>query len=290
MKTRFLNSLTLVLLILVSLILIPTQVLNSASAKKGKKSSSKYGINLRARAAIVIDSDSRLILYSKNLTETRPIASLTKLMSALVFLETKPDFDQPVILQYEDRAENGGKSLFRAGESFHLIDLLYASLMNSDNMATKALARSTGLNFSEFVARMNFKAESLGLTTTRFADPTGLDPQNLSTALDCAKLLLSALEDSLITQITGTRVYTIRSIIRYRKIMLHNTCRLLNYRNEILGAKTGFIRKSGYCLVTCAGNGTGKRLAFVVLGAPSNYSRFRDMQRLMDWTFRNFNL
>src|SRR5574341_1512766 len=133
MKSKSLHSLSWVTLFLLSLILIPLQSVGSAPAKKGKKSSSQYNLSLRARAAIVIDSDSRLILYSKNMTETRPIASLTKLMSAMVFLETKPDFDQPVILQYEDRAENGGKSLFRAGESFHLIDLLYASLMSSDN-------------------------------------------------------------------------------------------------------------------------------------------------------------
>jgi len=260
---------------------------DSAPAKKGKKKSpAAPALSLRARAALVMDTESRLIMYSKNLTEKRPIASLTKLMTALIFLDTKPDLGEPLILQYEDRAPRGGKSLFRVGETFHLMDLLYASLMTSDNLATKALARSTNLSPTEFVARMNLKAESLGLLATSFADPTGLESQNISTALDCAKLLMSALQDTLISKITSTKQYSIRSLIRRRKIVLQNTCRLLNYRTEILGAKTGFIVKSGYCLVTCAENSSGKKLAFVVLGAPSNYSRFRDMQRLMDWSFK----
>ena len=274
------------ILAFVVLLFISADQAHSAPAKKGKKSPKTPALSLRARAALVMDIESRLIMYSKNLTEKRPIASLTKLMTALIFLDTKPDLGEPLILQYEDRAPRGGKSLFRVGETFHLSDLLYAALMTSDNLATKALARSTGLTPVEFVARMNLKAESLGLSATRFADPTGLEPQNISTALDCAKLLMSALQDSLISKITSTKQYTIRSLIRRRKIVLQNTCRLLNYRPEILGAKTGFIVRSGYCLVTCAENSTGKKLAFVVLGAPSNYSRFRDMQRLMDWSFK----
>src|SRR4030065_699660 len=168
------------------LVFISADQAHSATAKKGKKNSPKTPtINLRARAALVMDTEIRLILYSKNLTEKRPIASLTKLMTALVFLDTSPDLGEPLILQYEDRAPRGGKSLFRAGETFHLMDLLYAALM------------------------------------------------------------MSALQDSLISQITSTKQYTIRSLIRRRKIVLQNTCRLLNYRPEILGAKTGFIdRKS----------------------------------------------
>lgn len=287
MKNMAIPRVYLAVLTSLLLIFVSTDLADSAPAKKGVKSSTKTpSLSLRARAAIVMDTESRLILYSKNLTEKRPIASLTKLMTALVFLETKPDLGEPLILQYEDRADRGGKSLFRAGETFHLMDLLYAALMSSDNLATKALARSTGLSSAEFVARMNLKAESLGLSATRFADPTGLDQQNISTALDCAKLLMFALEDSLIAKLTATKQHTIRSLIRRRKIVLQNTCRLLNYRSEILGAKTGFIKRSGYCLVTCAVNSSGKKLTFVVLGAPSNYSRFRDMQRLMDWSFK----
>lgn len=287
MKKAAKYKVTLSILASLVLILVSVHQADSAPAKKGKKKSpSTPALSLRTRAALVMDTESRLIMYSKNLTERRPIASLTKLMTALVFLETNPDLGEPLILGYEDRAPGGGKSLFRVGETFHLSDLLYASLMTSDNLATKALARSTNLTPAEFVARMNLKADSLGLYNTRFADPTGLDPLNMSTALDCAKLLMSALQDSLISKITSTKQYTIRSLIRRRRIILENTCRLLNYRSEILGAKTGFIVKSGYCLVTCAQNGSGKKLAFVVLGAPSNYSRFRDMQRLIDWSFK----
>ena len=242
-----------------------------------------------ARNAVVIDPATDEVLFEKQSLQTVPIASLTKLMSAMVFLEQKPDLRR---MAEVTRAEirDGGHTRLWNKERVALYDLLHMSLMNSDNVATRVLARESGLSSEEFVARMNEKAGAMGLANTRFAEPTGLDQRNVSTAVDVARLLRAAAGHYLIREITTTPEYVFvgeypgrtRTIARTHEIV--NTNRLLrSNRYEFSCSKTGFISESGYCVATWVRD-RGRDLITVVLGAPTNATRFADVVRLVQRT------
>jgi len=141
-----------------------------------------------ARNAILLDPYTDSVLYEKNSETPAPIASLTKLMTVMVFLEQNPDLRRPVVVT-RDELHGAGHTQLRNLEVVPLYDLLHMSLMCSDNVATRVLARESGLTADEFVGRMNRKAKDLGLEQTRFVEPTGLDERNVSTAADVARLL-----------------------------------------------------------------------------------------------------
>ena len=230
-----------------------------------------------ARNAILVDPGTGEVLFEKNAASPVPIASLTKLMTALVFLEQKPDLGRDVLVSSVE-LEGAGHSQLRAGEEVALGDLLHMSLMCSDNVATRVLARESGLSPDDFLARMNRKAIELGLTGTRFVEFTGLDERNVSTAADVARMLHAAAHDPLIQEITTTREYAFRSSRRLHE--LRNTDRLLYGRYDVLGGKTGFISESGYCFATWIRT-ESRDLIAVVLGAPTAATRFADTLRLI---------
>jgi D-alanyl-D-alanine endopeptidase (penicillin-binding protein 7) len=230
-----------------------------------------------ARSAILIDPGTGEVLFEKNSASTVPIASLTKLMTALVFLEQRPDLDRPVTVTLTELS-GAGHTQLRRGEEVALGDLLHMSLMCSDNVATRVLARESGLSGDAFVARMNRKAAELGLKDSRFVEFTGLDERNVSTAADVARMLHAAAHDPLIQQITTTREYEFRTATRVHAI--RNTDRLLYGRYDVLGGKTGFIQEAGYCFATWIRT-EGRDLIAVVLGAPTNATRFTDTVRLI---------
>jgi D-alanyl-D-alanine endopeptidase (penicillin-binding protein 7) len=242
-----------------------------------------------ARNAVVIDPATDQVLFEKQSDQTVPIASLTKLMSALVFLDQKPDLRRVVeVTPVEIRG--GNHTQLRNRERVSLYDLLHMSLMNSDNVATRVLARESGLSSDEFVAHMNDRARTMGLTNTRFAEPTGLDERNVSTAVDVARLLRAAADHYLIREITTTPTYVFlseyagrrRTVTRTHQIV--NTNRLLrSNRFEFSCSKTGFISESGYCAATWIRD-RGRDLIAVVLGAPTNATRFADLVRLVQRT------
>ncbi len=259
-----------------------------AKAKKAQLSRSRSSVKkvslassgpLSAVSAVVVDVQTGDVLYGKNPERIQPIASITKLMTALVFLDTNPDFSQTVTIPPECMALPGRKR-FRAGERVMLYDLLCSALIPSDNMAAKALALSTGSE-PAFVARMNTKAKALGLSGTHFADPTGLNPDNVSTAMDLTRLVSTAARDDRISQIMRTQDYVFRSDLGFHR--LHTTNRLLSTDLDIVGGKTGFIRQSGYCLTTFVrGEGGQREVAAAVLGSRSNSKRFTDMKQILD--------
>ena len=233
-----------------------------------------------ARNAILIDPSTGQVLFEKNSASSVPIASLTKLMTALVFLEQKPDLAREVeVTQVE--LSGAGHTQLRRGEQVVLGDLLHMSLMCSDNVATRVLARESGLASDDFVARMNRKAVELGLNGSRFVEFTGLDDRNVSTAADVARMLHAAAHDPLIQQITTTREYEFRTERRVHAI--HNTDRLLYGHWDVLGGKTGFIQEAGYCFAMWIRT-QGRDLIAVVLGAPTNATRFADAVRLVQKT------
>lgn len=242
-----------------------------------------------ARNAVVIDPATDRVLFEKKSEQTVPIASITKLMTALVFLEQQPDLRRAVEVTREE-IRGGGHTQLWNRERVALYDLLHMSLMNSDNVATRVLARESGLDRAGFVLRMNEKARELGLANTRFAETTGLDNRNVATAVDVAKLLRAAADHYLIREVTTTPDYVFlgqypgrkRTITRTHQIV--NTNRLLrSNRYEFSCSKTGFISQSGYCVATWVRD-RGRDLIAVVLGAPTNATRFADIVRLVQRT------
>jgi len=233
-----------------------------------------------ARNAILIDPSTGEVLFEKNSAASVPIASLTKLMTTLVFLEQKPDLTREVEVTQAELS-GAGHTQLRRGERVVLGDLLHMALMCSDNVATRVLARESGLAPQDFVARMNRKAVELGLAGSRFVEFTGLDNRNVSTAADVARMLHAAAHDPLIQQITTTREYEFRTERRVHDI--HNTDRLLYGHWDVLGGKTGFIQEAGYCFAMWIRT-QGRDLIAVVLGAPTNATRFADAVRLVQKT------
>ena len=244
----------------------------------------RYGIpRLHAKAALVVDATSNKVLFQKNPAQLYPIASLTKLMTALVFFQTKPQFDQVVEIAPDD-VRHSSRSHIRAREDITVRDLLHASLMASDNVATKALVRSCGLQREEFVRRMNALADSLNLAGTHFVEPTGLDEQNVATAQAIATLLRTAASNPVVGSIMQKQTYTFASNRKLHRLV--NTNRLLKSKWRITGGKTGFISEAGYCFATMVETPSGTEVTAVLLGAPSNRLRFAEARRMLDWTFR----
>ena len=238
-----------------------------------------------ARNAIVLDPANGDVLYEKNSGASAPCASLTKMMTALVFLERKPDLDRSVEVTPAELT-GGGHTQLRRGEHVRLDDLLHMSLMSSDNVATRVLVRESGMPLEDFLARMNRRAVELGLARTRFVEVTGLDERNVSTAADIARLLQAAAENPTIHDITTQRGYDFLSYSATNRVRTHHiatTNRLLYGQYEIQGGKTGHISEAGYCLATWIRTDQRDMIA-VVLGAPTNATRFADVVRLVQHT------
>ncbi len=242
---------------------------------------------IRSKAALAVDIEKGEILFEKNMEKPLPIASLTKLMTALVFLEQNLNLDDTATIAYSD-AKFAGSSRLRVGETLSLRDLLHTSLICSNNRTTKTLARVSGLSFEDFIARMNQKAEEIGLENTCFYEPTGLDERNQSTALDCARLLSFAMMDSVLASITGKKTYEFTSIYRKRKRrhQIVNTNKLLLSSLNVRGGKTGYNGASGWCLGTLVEDKDGTKIAAVVLGAPSKVARFREARSIIKWSLQ----
>lgn len=239
---------------------------------------------VQAQSALLLDGLNGSVLYEKSPDVQRPIASLTKLMTALVFLEDRPDLTALETVTANDIHESG-RSRFSVGEAVSRYDLLHSSLVSSDNVATKSIARSSGLPLEEFVRRMNRRAQAMNLRQTHFVEVTGLDPRNVSTAQECARLLDDALRNPTIAGISRTKEYVFSSDRRRHHLL--STNRLLRKGQwQIIGGKTGFINEAGYCFATSVAVNGGREMTGVILGAGSNGRRFTEMQKMLEWGLR----
>jgi len=221
---------------------------------------------MTAAAALVIDKQNNHVLFSKNAEEQRSIASLTKLMTALIFLENNPGWDVVVTMQESDFV--GGASLWvPVGTQITVRDLFYSMMIGSKNNAVMALVRATGLTNEQFVAKMNQKAARLGLEKTNFTEPTGLSEKNVSTAFEISKLARLAFANPIIYNATTTKSYSVKPINSELTYPVINTSQKVLERDlDITGSKTGYTHEAGYCLVTQAKN-FGRELIALVLGA-----------------------
>jgi D-alanyl-D-alanine carboxypeptidase len=243
-----------------------------------------------AKSLLVIDNDSGATLLEKNATTTLPIASLTKLMTALVFLDTRPDWKKKIKMEAAD-AREGGLVLLLAGDELTVKDLFYLMLVSSTNEAAAAIARVSGI--PDFVSAMNQKAKSLGMSHTFFADFTGLDPANVSCASDLIRLGQAALLNRDIAQAVTSVRYEFFTLNGARKIKAESTDQLLNsFLNKddyrIGAAKTGHLAEVGYNLFLTQHRRDNKNLTLILLGADSEADRWTEAKGLVECVLKDY--
>jgi D-alanyl-D-alanine endopeptidase (penicillin-binding protein 7) len=238
--------------------------------------------DVRAAAAIIYNPETDEVLWESNSQDSRSIASITKVMTALVLLESNPDLTREVAIERSDVAR-ANHTYVRAGERLTIDDLLHLTLVASDNAAARALARTSSLGAEGFIARMNEKALELGLQHTTYADPSGLLSANVSSAYDMARLIAFASNDERVASVMRKAHHTV--LTSRRVVNINNTNQLLVKGDvDVRGGKTGFISKAGYCLATLLRlPQTNQQVAVVVLGARSNAGRFMETRHLFNW-------
>lgn len=237
---------------------------------------------LRSSVALVQDADSGETILAKNSDQVAPIASITKLMTAMVILDRGLDLDDEIVVSRADIDHlKGTRSRLVPGTQLTRRELLLLALMASENRAAAALGRTYPGGTEEFVAAMNSKARALGMQDTHYVDPTGLDSGNVSSAEDLAKLVKAADGYPLIREFTTTERAVVRT--RGRKLAFVNTNRLVrNPRWDIYLSKTGYISEAGRCLVMRV-RVASKDLIVVLLDSWGKYSRFGDANRIRKW-------
>ncbi len=247
-------------------------------------------LSLAADKGAVLDANNRVFFYQKNADEVQPIASITKLMTALVFLENNPGWDKSYTITADDQVEGGILNLF-PGDEVTIKDLFKTSLIASDNGATLALVHATGLDEKEFVKKMNETARRLGLARTQFIDPVGLSDRNVSTAREVALLAKAALKKEEISQATESKDYSFTTLNGKDK-KIESTDYLLfdSVKNtfQVMGGKTGYTEKAGYCFAGRFKDGSGREVISVVLNSRGKNERFKESKSLVNWVFQNY--
>ncbi|HTM68247.1 MAG TPA: serine hydrolase [Candidatus Binatia bacterium] len=253
-----------------------------------KKDPSRLGLETQSRSVMVADWKTGAELFEKNADAPQSLASITKLMTALVVLDQGPDWNAVVEVKPGDERP-GGVPYLIPGEKVTVENLFNLSLVPSANGATVALARSTGLTSEEFVAKMNEKASQLGMTGAKFVEPTGLEADDVATARDVAILVRTALSRDEIRRTVTKSAYrfTAKTGLPHA---VRSTDELLGGFLErdpyhFLGGKTGYTEEAGYCFGAAAENGDGDGVVAVVLGAPTKEARFKEVKSLMYWAF-----
>ena len=257
-----------------------------------KVNTDSYGVVTSAESVLVMDESSGMILLAEHPRDARPIGSVTKLMSALVFMDLDPDLTQIVALDPTLDLITGGRVYLAFYDGIELEDVLAASLVGSDNTATESLFRFAGVTKDEFVAKMNEKALELGMENSTFTDPTGIDSTNISTAEDLIKLLQAAEKNELIAQYMQSSSVVVNHVSG-RAITIKNTNGVLNsYLNEgeyaVTAGKTGFLPLAGYVLATTIDH-AGEKIHVVVMGSDSKDAREYDVRGLATWAYNTFS-
>lgn len=236
---------------------------------------------LQASSALLWDSTDKKILFEQNAFERRPLASITKLMTAMVALDYGIPWDKEATILPQEYGVGGQLQLF-SGEAVSMKDLVNASLLGSANNATFAYVRQLGIPSNQFIQAMNRKAVSLGLEQTEFYDVTGLDVRNVSNAYEIARIADEAFNKyPEISQITSQKEYAFTVHGTGREHVIRNTNKLISEQGEeAKGSKTGYLYESQYCLVMQGAGKTANRIA-VVLGSEAENENFSDVDRLL---------
>ena len=260
----------------------PMEAFALSHAQKIEAQAMMAGPLLTSQAALIFNNKTGEILYQKNADRVMPIASISKLMSAMVVLDARLDMNEPITITADeiDRLKGTGSRL-AIGTTLTRGELLHLSLMSSENRATHALGRTYPGGMSAFVAAMNAKAQSLGMYSSRFYEPTGLNFQNVSTANDLNRMVAAASKYPLINK---------NSTSNYGSVWTANGRQ--NYKNSnalvregswnIELQKTGYIREAGRSMVVKA-NVQNQPITIVLLNSPTSTTRVNDARKIESW-------
>lgn len=239
-------------------------------------------LDLRSSVAYVVDQDTHEVLFSKNNDAVLPIASITKLMTGVIIQEANLDLSEPVTITADDvDTIKGSRSRLAVGVTLSRGELLHLALMASENRAAHALARSFPQGYDDFIQRMNEKARQLGMSDTRYVEPTGLSSANQSSAKDLALLVDYASNAPLLRELSTSPNYSVQ--VGKRLMTFNTTNRLIkNPHWEIGLQKTGYISEAGQCLVMQA-KVAGRKLIMVFLDSAGRLSRVADAERVKRW-------
>ena len=255
-------------------------------------SSSEFVGTTTAAVIMVVDDQSNAILYKKNSDEVRSLASITKLMSALVLTDLDIDWATTTVITEED--SDPSSHHLGVGEEYTVEELWKVALIGSSNSAIRAMVRVSGLTEEEFVKKMNEKAKALGLNSLQFADPTGLNSRNMGKAVDVLRLLKFALKNEHISETLQMTEYYLLPLNKKTKRHVWSTNWLLtnwvynNFDKDVLVGKTGFIEQSGYNFVVRIPGNKSHVIRVVILGAGSNELRFSEARDIAEWIFGNY--
>ncbi len=247
------------------------------------------GLNLRSQAALILDAEGGQILFHKNADSVMPIASITKLMTAIVVLDASLPLHEEIIIEEADvDVLKNTRSRLRVGSSLTRIDMLRLALMSSENRAAAALGRAYPGGISTFVEAMNRKAFELGMGSSYFVDSTGLNSANVSTARDLAKLVDAADDYDLIREFSTTAKHAVVFGDEDRRLQFINSNNLVRSGSWDIGvSKTGFLNEAGRCLVMQA-KITGKPVIIVLLDSWGKNTRIGDANRIKKWMETGF--
>ncbi|MBI2416256.1 MAG: D-alanyl-D-alanine carboxypeptidase [Candidatus Kerfeldbacteria bacterium] len=252
-----------------------------------------WGPSTKAKAVLIMDYDTGQVLWQKNDTAELPIASITKLMTALTALDYITDWNATYTMQPNENALGGASFSAGNGDEFTKHDILKAALVGSANNAAAALAHSTGLTQDQFVQAMNAKAQQLGLRHSHFVDPTGLQAGNTATVRDVANLMRTATYQPTLLAPLGQiehRMIRQNNVEAAHEIVVRTTNRLIKNTDPfVLAGKTGFTYEAGNCLVSLATNPAGHKIIVAYLGADDPTVRFEESQTLIQWTYQHYN-
>jgi len=237
---------------------------------------------LKSSSVLIVDQSDSSILYSRNSDVAHPIASITKLMTALVVLDAKQPLDEPIQISEDDRDwPKGSFSRLTVGTTLTRGDLMHLALMSSENRAAHALGNHYPGGITAMVEAMNAKAARLGMTSSHFVEPTGLSSENVASPDDLSKLVIAASKNPTIREFSTDRSYTVR--VHRRLVEFHNTDNLVaNPTWNIIVQKTGYIAEAGKCLVMNAVI-EGRSVIIVLLDSMGKYTRVADAKRIKTW-------
>jgi serine-type D-Ala-D-Ala endopeptidase (penicillin-binding protein 7) len=239
-------------------------------------------LKLKSNSVLIIDQSDSSVLYSRHPDVAMPIASITKLMTALVVLDAKQPLDELIQITDADRdMPKGSFSRLTVGTTLSRGDLMHLALMSSENRAAHALGNNYPGGMPAMVAAMNAKAAELGMVSSHFVDPTGLSSQNVASPEDLTKLVIAASHNPSIREYSTDQRYAVK--VRRHMVEFHNTDNLVaNPAWNIIVQKTGYISEAGKCLVMAAVI-EGRSVVIVLLDSLGKYTRVADAKRIKTW-------
>ncbi|CAM3092332.1 MULTISPECIES: D-alanyl-D-alanine endopeptidase [Pseudomonas] len=241
-------------------------------------------LHIASGSAMLVDLQTNKVIYASNPDVVVPIASVTKLMTGMVVLDAKQNMDEYISINISDTPEMKGVfSRVKLNSEMPRKEMLLITLMSSENRAAASLAHHYPGGYAAFIAAMNAKAKALGMTSTRYVEPTGLSIHNVSTARDLSKLVQAARKYPMLTQLSTTKEKTVSFRKPSYTLGFSNTDHLVNRANwDIKLTKTGFTNQAGHCLVLVTSMGN-RPVSLVILDAFGKFTHFADASRIRKW-------